>query len=159
MKLIIDIDENIYHRFVNGFANEDDAYLIEQLFKNSTSYEDRSQSEGIPVSEGLPERCKEVIVTDTETGLSKRDYRIMSHASKHPIDYVNTTDIVFRKAVESGIVLPKEHGDLVDRDEFMSKLAQAYNKGFVSWGANEVVKELICSVKTIIEADNAESEE
>ncbi len=36
MKIVIDIDENIYHRFVSGFANEDDAYLIEQLFKNGT---------------------------------------------------------------------------------------------------------------------------
>lgn len=34
MEIVINIDENIYHRFVNGFANEDDAYLIEQLFKN-----------------------------------------------------------------------------------------------------------------------------
>lgn len=83
----------------------------------------------------------------------------MSHASNDPGDYANTTDIVFRKAVESGTILPKEHGELVDRDEFTSKLAQAYNKGFVSWGANEVVKELIYSVKTIIKADNSESEE
>ena len=37
MKIVIDINENIYHRFINGFANEDDAYLIEQLFKNGTS--------------------------------------------------------------------------------------------------------------------------
>ncbi len=36
MKIVIDINENIYHRFVNGFAYEDDAYLIEQLFKNGT---------------------------------------------------------------------------------------------------------------------------
>jgi len=36
MKIIIDIDESIYARFVAGFANEDDAYLIEQLFKNGT---------------------------------------------------------------------------------------------------------------------------
>ena len=36
MKIVIDIDENIYHRFVNGFANEGDAYLIEQLFTNGT---------------------------------------------------------------------------------------------------------------------------
>ncbi len=33
MEIVININENIYHRFVNGFANEDDAYLIEQLFK------------------------------------------------------------------------------------------------------------------------------
>lgn len=54
MKLIIDIDESIYHRFINGFTNENDAYLIEQLFKNSTLYEDGSQSVWIPVSEELP---------------------------------------------------------------------------------------------------------
>ena len=34
MKVVIDIDENIYHRFVAGFVNEDDANLIERLFKN-----------------------------------------------------------------------------------------------------------------------------
>lgn len=36
MQIVINIDDNIYHRFVNGFANDDDAYLIEQLFKNGT---------------------------------------------------------------------------------------------------------------------------
>ena len=36
MKIVIDVDGNTYHKFVSGFANEDDAYLIEQLFKNST---------------------------------------------------------------------------------------------------------------------------
>ena len=36
MKVVVDIDENIYHRFVNGFVDEDDAVLIENLFKNGT---------------------------------------------------------------------------------------------------------------------------
>lgn len=47
MKLIIDIDKNIYHRFTNGFANENDAHLIEQLFKNGKPYEERPQGEWI----------------------------------------------------------------------------------------------------------------
>lgn len=34
MKVVIDIDELSYHRFAAGFANEDDAGLIEYLFKN-----------------------------------------------------------------------------------------------------------------------------
>jgi len=55
MKLIIDIDESIYHRFINGFANEDDAYLIEQLFKNGTPYEEKSQNEWSPVSAQEPD--------------------------------------------------------------------------------------------------------
>lgn len=36
MKIVIDIDDSIYHRFVAGFANDDDACLIQQLFKNGT---------------------------------------------------------------------------------------------------------------------------
>lgn len=36
MQIVIDIDDNIYHRFVNGFANDGDSVLIEQLFKNGT---------------------------------------------------------------------------------------------------------------------------
>ena len=40
IKLIIEIDENDYHRFVNGFANEDDSILIENLFKNGTPITD-----------------------------------------------------------------------------------------------------------------------
>ena len=58
------------------------------------------------------------IVIDIEEG---RYNWIMSHASNHPYDYANTTDIVFRKAVESGIVLPKGHGDLIDRDALIQK--------------------------------------
>ena len=54
------------------------------------------------------------VIIDIEEG---RYNWIMSHASNNPNDYANTTDIVFRKAVESGKVLPKEHGDLIDRDE------------------------------------------
>lgn len=53
MKIVIDIDKNIYHRFVNGFANEDDAYLIEQLFKNGT-----------PLPEGHGELIDKDIVLD-----------------------------------------------------------------------------------------------
>lgn len=56
------------------------------------------------------------IVIDIEEG---RYNWIMSHASKHPYDYADASDLFFRTAVESGIVLPKGHGDLIDR----SKLA------------------------------------
>ena len=40
IKLIIEIDENDYHRFVSGFANEDDSILIENLFKNGAPITD-----------------------------------------------------------------------------------------------------------------------
>ena len=36
IELVIKIDENIYHRIANGFADEDDAPLLEILFKNGT---------------------------------------------------------------------------------------------------------------------------
>ena len=36
MHVVIDIDESTYHRFACGFANEDDAGLIERLFKSGT---------------------------------------------------------------------------------------------------------------------------
>lgn len=60
------------------------------------------------------------IVIDIEEG---RYNWIMSHASNDAGDYANTEDLFFRKAVESGIVLPKGHGDLIDRDYFIDKYA------------------------------------
>ena len=36
MKVVIDIDENIYRKFIMGFANEDDSILIGKLFNNGT---------------------------------------------------------------------------------------------------------------------------
>jgi DNA-directed RNA polymerase subunit RPC12/RpoP len=36
MKLIIDIDEADYHRIEFGFASDDDAPLLEKIFKNGT---------------------------------------------------------------------------------------------------------------------------
>lgn len=53
------------------------------------------------------------LVIDIEEG---RYNWIISHASNDPRDYADTTDIVFRKAVERGIPLPRDHGDLIDRD-------------------------------------------
>ena len=77
MKLMIDIDDNVFTRlFNNGVdTSPEDRKVIDRAVLNGKPYEDRSQSEWPPVGEGLPERYKEVIVTDTETGLSKRDYR------------------------------------------------------------------------------------
>lgn len=54
------------------------------------------------------------IVIDIEEG---RYNWIMSHASNDPGDYVDSSDLVFRKAVESGTVLPKGHGDLISRQD------------------------------------------
>lgn len=65
------------------------------------------------------------IVIDIEEG---RYNWIMSHASNDPRDYANTTDIVFRKAVESGTVLPKGHGRLVDADSLLAHIVD-YGEG------------------------------
>ena len=62
------------------------------------------------------------------------------------------------EAVQNGIVLPKGHGELVDKEEMRSELARNYNKGFVSWGANEVIGEMIDKLKTIVEADKGDEE-
>ena len=45
IKLVIKINENTYHRFINGFANEDDAVLIEKLFKNGTPLPELSEQD------------------------------------------------------------------------------------------------------------------
>lgn len=85
------------------------------------------------------------IVIDIEEG---RYNWIMSHASNHPNDYANTTDIVFRKAVESGIVLPKRHGDLIDKDQF-ERLLRTY-------GLDYEADTFIPMATTVIEADKGE---
>lgn len=36
IELVVKIDESTYYRFINGFADEDDSVLIENLFKNGT---------------------------------------------------------------------------------------------------------------------------
>jgi len=79
------------------------------------------------------------IVIDIEEG---RYNWIMSHASNHPNDYANTTDLVFRKAVESGTVLPKGYGDLIDRDVANEELSD------ISHG-----DDLLRYVPTVIKAD------
>ena len=33
--------------------------------------------------------------------------------------------------------------DLISKKELYHKLGEAYNKGFLSWGANEVIKDII----------------
>jgi hypothetical protein len=62
------------------------------------------------------------IVIDIEEG---RYNWIMSHASNDAGDYANSEDLFFRKAVESGTVLPKGHGKLVDGDLLDSKMYHA----------------------------------
>ena len=56
------------------------------------------------------------IVIDIEEGWYNW---IMSHASNHPVDYANSEDLCFRKAVESGTVLPNGHGRLIDADKLL----------------------------------------
>jgi hypothetical protein len=71
------------------------------------------------------------IVIDIEDG---RYNWIMSHASNDPGDYANSEDLFFRKAVESGTVLPKGHGDLIDRDKLEKDTEWSeYEDGFISY--------------------------
>ena len=73
------------------------------------------------------------IVIDIEEG---RYNWIMSHASNDPGDYVDSSDLVFRKAVESGTVLPKGHGDLIDRDvafDEFDKACCSYEGGLLKY--------------------------
>lgn len=79
------------------------------------------------------------IVIDIEEG---RYNWIMSHASNDPRDYANTTDIVFRKAVESGIVLPKGHGELIDKEVVLDMM----NHG--------ILEEYITDISGVIPADS-----
>jgi len=59
------------------------------------------------------------IVIDIEEG---RYNWIMSHASNDAGDYANAGDLVFRKAIESGTVLPKGHGRLIDADDLIQDI-------------------------------------
>lgn len=69
MKLIINIDDNVFTRlFDNGIdTSSEDREVIDRAVRNGKPYEERPHGEWIPVSERLPERYKEVIVTDIET--------------------------------------------------------------------------------------------
>ena len=43
ISVLIHIDKNDYHRIVNGFANEDDAVMFEDLFKNGVQLHNNQQ--------------------------------------------------------------------------------------------------------------------
>ncbi len=66
MKLIIEIDEEDYHRIASGFGQEEDALLLEKIFKNGIpleQYEYRkkmfSYLDG--VADGLNESSRDTI--------------------------------------------------------------------------------------------------
>jgi hypothetical protein len=42
MKLIINIDEEDHHRIASGFGQEEDALLLEKIFKNGTPIPDNA---------------------------------------------------------------------------------------------------------------------
>ena len=66
------------------------------------------------------------IIIDIEDG----EYKwIMEHASNDPNDYTDSWNIFFRKAVEHGIVIPKDHGDLIDVDVAFKE----FDKACLSW--------------------------
>ena len=69
MKIVIDIDNADYHRFINDFANENDANLLESIFKHGTPLS-KEHGKWIPVSERLPE-CRDWylgIFKESDTG-------------------------------------------------------------------------------------------
>ncbi len=61
------------------------------------------------------------------------------------------------RAVQNGTPLPKDHGDLIDRNkiEYLKAIHDA-KYGYISW--SEAIKKIKYSTPTIIEADT-ESEE
>lgn len=85
------------------------------------------------------------VIIDIEEG---RYNWIMSHASNNPKDYTNTGDMVFRKAVESGTVLPKGHGDLIDRDVAIAD----FDSRCLNWSSN-----ILESMPIVIPADKDET--
>jgi hypothetical protein len=44
MKLMIEIDEEDYHRIASGFGQEEDALLLEKIFKNGTPIPDNASN-------------------------------------------------------------------------------------------------------------------
>lgn len=88
------------------------------------------------------------IVIDIEEG---RYNWIMSHASNDPGDYVDAGDLFFRKAIESGTVLPKGHGRLVDENHIVAELV--YRKHLLADGVKcgEITK--IFDNAVVIDAD------
>lgn len=99
------------------------------------------------------------IVIDIEEG---RYNWIMSHASNDPRDYANTTDIVFRKAVESGTVLPKGHGRITDLDEIIRFTYATYGIGSgksITKDNKDFIDYIYNDAPVLVEADNSESEE
>ena len=104
------------------------------------------------------------IVIDIEEG---RYNWIMSHASNDPGDYADTGDIVFRKAVESGTVLPKRHGRLIDADDLIQDIIDDSQPCIFNSECERIVHDKmvefavdrITEASTIIESDRAESGE
>ena len=72
MRLIIDIDENVFTRlFDNGVGtSSEDREIINRTIRNGTPYEDRSANKWIPVSEELPDDREWylAIFQETDTG-------------------------------------------------------------------------------------------
>ena len=90
------------------------------------------------------------IVIDIEEG---RYNWIMSHASNDPGDYANSGDLFFRKAVESGTVLPKGHGKIIAEptEEDITKTVGGQND--FAECIKDAVKAVFDNAPTIIEAD------
>lgn len=94
------------------------------------------------------------IVIDIEEG---RYNWIMSHASNHPGDYINADSLVFRKAVESGIPVPKGHGDLIDRSVVVNELNEQQVEFDEFYKGLGRAKTITNNVPTVIPADKEES--
>lgn len=65
MKRTIELSENDY-RALKEDGVQNHLALADSIIAHSVPYEERSQGEWTPVSEGLPERYTDVIVTDIE---------------------------------------------------------------------------------------------
>lgn len=63
---------------------------------------------------------------------------------------------LINRAIANGTPLPKEYGDLKDASIIYSGIAREYKEGRLSWGANEIIKDIIGEAPTVIPADKGE---
>lgn len=69
MKYVIEIDNATYHRFVAGFANENDADLIEEIFKNAKPLpEGHGAIKDVELVIKIPEKIYESVMDGTYCG-------------------------------------------------------------------------------------------
>ena len=79
MKLIIEIDEEDYHRIASGFGQEEDALLLEKIFKNGTPIPDNATVCDIDaIKAEIDKQAWAIAISDTDRANGMWDaYRII----------------------------------------------------------------------------------